>query len=144
MTPLDKACLNDLAEKTERFTSDLLFFGMTKPFRLPNADEQAVLDGLEVRLISPEEQPRWEQEVSEHHYLKNAILVGERLRYVVTFQGQWLARMGWSAPARHLRARDQWIGWSADQLARRRPLLANNAFGKYFPTRLGQLGFHSL
>ena len=99
---------------------------MAKPFRLPNADEQAVLDGLEVRLISPEEQPRWEQEVSEHHYLKNAILVGERLRYVVTFQGQWLACMGWSAPARHLKARDQWIGWSADQLARRRPLLANN------------------
>lgn len=35
--------------------------------------------------------------------------------------------MGWSAPARHLRPRDTWIGWSAEQLACRRHLLANNA-----------------
>lgn len=100
---------------------------MGKPFRLPEADEQAVLQGLEVRLISPEEQPRWEQAVSEHHYLKNATLVGEHLRYVATFQGQWLACLGWSAPARHLKPRDQWIGWDEGQLQCRRHLLANNA-----------------
>lgn len=100
---------------------------MAKPFRLPDADEQVVLDELEVRPIYPEEQLRWEQEVSEHHYLKNATLVGEHLRYAVTFRGQWLACLGWSGPARHLKPRDQWIGGSADPLARRRHGLANNA-----------------
>ena len=80
-----------------------------------------------VRLISPEERARWSQEVSEHHYLKNATLVGEHLCYVAEYQGQWLALLGWSAPARHLRPRDRWIGWSNEQLACRRHLLANNA-----------------
>jgi len=51
--------------------------------------------------------------------------MGARVRYVLTFEGQWLACWGWSAPARHLKPRDQWIGWSADQLSRRRHLLAN-------------------
>lgn len=114
-------------KKLDTIPSACSFFGMAKPFRLPDADEQVVLDELEVRLICPEEQPRWEQEVSTHHYLRNATLVGKYLRYVVTFRGQWLACLGWSAPARHLKPRDQWIGWSADQLARRRHLLANNA-----------------
>jgi hypothetical protein len=98
-----------------------------KPIRLPEADERAVLAQLEVRLICPEEQPRWEQTVTAHHYLKNATLVGEHLRYVATFQGQWLACLGWSAPARYLKPRDQWIGWAQDQLQRRRHLLANHA-----------------
>ena len=100
---------------------------MTKPLRLPNADEEAVLSSLEVRLITEAERARWDAEVSEHHYLKNAILVGEHLRYVATYQGQWLACLGWSAAARHLKARDQWIGWSAEQLACRRHFIANNA-----------------
>jgi hypothetical protein len=60
-------------------------------------------------------------------YLKNATLVGEHLCYVAEYQGAWLALLGWSAPARHLRPRDAWIGWSKDQLAARRHFLANNA-----------------
>src|SRR4051812_9520157 len=100
---------------------------MPPPIRLPDAQEQQVLDHLTVRLISDEELIRWNCEVSAHHYLKNSTLVGEHLRYVVEYQGQWLALLGWSAPARHLRPRDAWIGWSKDQLPCRRHLLANNA-----------------
>ena len=43
------------------------------------------------------------------------------------YQGSWLALLGWSAPARHLRPRDAWVGWSKEQRAARRQLLANNA-----------------
>lgn len=100
---------------------------MPPPIRLPNAEEQHVLEQLTVRLITDQEQCRWNAEVSTHHYLKNATLVGEHLRYVAEYQGQWLALLGWSAPARHLRARDAWIGWSKEQLPCRRHLLANNA-----------------
>lgn len=100
---------------------------MAKPIRLPNAEEQQVLDHLQVRLISEDELTRWNERVTQEHYLGNATLVGEHLRYVVEYQGQWLALIGWSAPARHLAARDQWIGWSHDQLKRRRHFLANNA-----------------
>src|SRR5438477_326857 len=100
---------------------------MAQPIRLPNAQEQVVLDQLVVRLITPEERPRWNELVSTHHYLKNATLVGEHLCYVAEYQGTWLALLGWAAPARHLRPRDAWVGWSKDQLACRRHFLANNA-----------------
>lgn len=89
--------------------------------------EAAVLDQITVRLIQPEEQARWDQLVTQQHYLKNANLVGERLCYVVEYQGQWLALLGWSAAAYHIRARDQWIGWNDNQRRARLPLVANNA-----------------
>lgn len=98
-----------------------------KQIKLSDRAEAAVLDQMVVRLIEPREQERWDQLVSQHHYLKNANLVGERLCYVAEFQGQWLALLGWSAAAYHLRARDQWIGWNDNQRRARLRLLANNA-----------------
>ena len=89
--------------------------------------EAVVLDQIVVRLVEPQEQERWNQSVSQHHYLKNAHLVGERLCYVVEYQGQWLALLGWSAAAYHIRARDQEIGWNDNQRRARLRLVANNA-----------------
>lgn len=100
---------------------------MAKPLRLPDVTEQAVLDGLRVRLITPAETDRWNALVTERHYLKNAHLVGEQLRYVAEYQGQWLVLLGWSAPAFHLKARDAWLQWSAAQRATRRHFLAQNS-----------------
>ena len=84
------------------------------PIRLTDPAEASVVNQILVRLICPAEQARWDQLVSQHHYLKNARLVGERLCYVVEYQGQWLALLGWSAAAYHIRARDLWIGWTAN------------------------------
>ena len=76
------------------------------------ANEQDVLDHLQVRLVtSPKDKARCDQLIVEHHYLKNATLVGEQLRYVATYQGQWLALATWSAAAFHLKDRDEFIGW---------------------------------
>ena len=60
-------------------------------------------------------------------YLHSAALVGEHLRYVATYEGEWLGLAAWSAGARHLKARDAWIGWSDEQRHRRLALVANNA-----------------
>ena len=100
---------------------------MAKPIRLPNAHEQEVLDQFTVRLIGQDERDRWNAEMTERHYLKSATMVGEQLCYVAEYQGQWLALLGWSAPARHLRPREAWLGWSYEQMKRRRHLVANNA-----------------
>lgn len=100
---------------------------MSQPFRLPNAQEQEVLERLVLRPIIDAERPRWNELVCTHHYLKSATLVGEQLCYVAEYEGQWLALLGWSAPARHLHPRDGWIGWSKEQLPCRRHFLANNA-----------------
>lgn len=93
-----------------------------------SADEQDVLDHLQVRLLtSPQDKARCDQLLVEHHYLKDATLVGEQLRYVATYKGQWLALATWSGAAFHLKDRDEWIGWDFEQCRRRRPLLANNS-----------------
>ena len=101
---------------------------MPKPHRLPTIDEQTLLEELQVRLILPGERIRWNKLVSKHHYLKNALLVGEQLRYVVIdAKGTWLALLGWSAAAMHLKARDQTIEWSERQREGRLHLLAQNS-----------------
>ena len=90
--------------------------------------EAVVLQQLEIRLIGPEDRSRWDQEICQHHYLQNANLVGEVLRYVVTTaQGRWVALLGWSSPALHLRPRDRWIKWSEAQRAARLPLVVQNS-----------------
>src|SRR6266478_2836668 len=100
---------------------------MPKSFRLPEASEQRVLDELMVEIIEPQNKPRWEQLVVQHHYLKSAVLVGEQLHYVARYGEQWLALLGWSAPAFHLKGRDAWLGWSGEQLSVRRHFLAQNS-----------------
>jgi hypothetical protein len=98
-----------------------------KNLRLPQPSEQQVLDRLLVRLIQPDEQPRFDAQLIERHYLHSADLVGECLRYVAEDQGQWLALLSWSAAAYHLKPRDSWIGWTNQQRRRRLSLLVNNS-----------------
>jgi hypothetical protein len=101
---------------------------MAKPLRLPGVEEQKLLAGLEIELLlEREQQKQWNKLINQRHYLRNATLVGEQLRYVVSYQGQWLALLGWSAPAWHLEARDSWINWSMDQRRTRLHLLAQNS-----------------
>jgi predicted transposase YbfD/YdcC len=97
-------------------------------FRLPTEDEQQILAHLKVELITEAAQiGRCDQLIVEHHYLHSAQLVGEHLRYVASYQGQWMAVATWNAPALHLKARDQFIGWTEEQRRRRLPLIANNS-----------------
>ncbi len=101
---------------------------MVKPLRLPGVEEQKLLEGLEIELLRGRKQHhRWNRLVVQQHYLRNARMVGEQLRYAVSYQGQWLALLGWSAPAWHLEARDAWINWSADQRRARLHFLAQNS-----------------
>jgi hypothetical protein len=93
-----------------------------------SVDEQQVLDHLQVRLVtSPKDKARCDQLIVEHHYLRDATLVGEQLRYVATYKGRWLALATWSGAAFHLKDRDEFIGWDFEQCRRRRPLIANNS-----------------
>lgn len=70
------------------------------------------LKNLTVRVLTDEaEIQRWNELVIEHHYLKNANLIGPQLRYVVELKGwQYLATVmdlfsrhviGWSVSSRN-------------------------------------------
>ena len=90
-------------------------------------DEQDVLDHVQVRLLArPDDGARCDERIVEHHYRHDATLVGEHLRDGVTYKGKWLAVATWSAAALHIKARDQFIGWTAEQCRCRRGLIANN------------------
>jgi hypothetical protein len=113
-------------------------------FRRPTADEQHVLEHLTLRLVQPHEVPRYDALLTAEHYLKSARVVGEHLRYVATYRGQWLALATWCAPALHLKARDQFIGWTEEQRRRRLALVVNNARlcvlpGCHYPNLLSRL-----
>lgn len=102
---------------------------MTKSKRRPlSADEQHVLEAAQVRLLSSRpDAARCDQLIVEHHYLRDATLVGEHLRYAITYQGRWLGVAAWSGAAFHIKDRDEFIGWDREQCRRRRPLLVNNS-----------------
>ena len=89
--------------------------------------QQALLEGVQVRLIERTERERFDQLIVEGHYLHNAEFVGEQLRYVADFQGQWVALLVWSAGAYKLKLREEWIGWSDRQKRRRLSLVTNNS-----------------
>lgn len=91
------------------------------------ASEQAVLDGVCLRLVEPQEQERFDGLIEKKHYLHSAEWVGERRFYVAEYQGQWLALLAWTSAAYHLKDRDAWIGWNDEQRTRRLKLVANNA-----------------
>src|SRR5438067_2448702 len=73
---------------------------MGKPKRrYVSVDEQKILEHLQVRVLtSKKEIARCDDLIVQHHYLHDATLVGEQLRYVASYQGEWLAVATWSAP----------------------------------------------
>lgn len=89
--------------------------------------EQALLAEVTVRVIEPEERDRFNELICREHYLQSAALVGEQLRYVAEYRGQWVALLAWSAAAFGLKDREAWIGWDARQKRRRLPLVVNHS-----------------
>ncbi len=87
------------------------------------------LDAIRVvQLLEPPEHRRLQSLLRKHHYLGGLKPVGERMFYAaVDADGRWLAVLVFCAAARHLKARDRWIGWSQAQRDRRLCLAANNS-----------------
>ena len=88
--------------------------------------EPMLLSDVSVRLLEPSERARFDELLTREHYLKNATVVGQTLRYVAEYERQWLALLVFSSAAFHLKPRDRWLHWSARQVAQRRHLIAQN------------------
>jgi len=81
---------------------------------------------VEVASHSPLE-PLWDRLVRGYHYLGYQKLLGHRLKYLAVLEGRPVAALSFSAPARVLRVRDQWIGWSAAQRQAHLDRIVNNS-----------------
>ena len=69
----------------------------------------------------------WDRLVRGYHYLGYRKLLGHRLKYLALLGGRPVAALSFSAPARVLRVRDQWIGWSPAQRKVHRDRVVNNS-----------------
>ncbi len=85
--------------------------------------EQAVLEEVRLVLVNGRtERRRFQRLLDKHHYLGGLKAVGEQLYYAaVDRRGRWLALLLFSAAAKHLKHRDQWIGWTRAQPSRLTP-----------------------
>lgn len=72
----------------------------------------------------------WMELIERYHYLGYRVPVGAQLRYLVRCERageQVLACLQWSSAAWKMAARDRWLGWSAEERARKLPLIVNNS-----------------
>jgi hypothetical protein len=85
------------------------------------------LQPLEFELVRRTgKEPLWNSLLQEHHYLGYQQPAGEHLKYLVWAQGRPVACLAWCSAPRHLRSRDRYIGWSAEQRRRNLRFLAYN------------------
>lgn len=86
-----------------------------------------ILGQINVRLLEEDERERFDELLERLHYLKSARVGGRSLRYVAELNGEWIALICFSGAAPHLAGREEWIGWSATQHARRLGFIVNNS-----------------
>ena len=78
-------------------------------------------------MASEGERRRYDELLGQHHYLQNTHAVGQVLRYVAGYCGQWVAVLTLCSSAWHLKPRDWFLTWSARQVRERRHLIAQNS-----------------
>jgi hypothetical protein len=101
---------------------------MKRTKRLPDRTQQKLLDEVRVELATPAQIPQINPLLRQHHYLASLRPVGRRLYYLARdAAGQWVAVLIFSAAAKHLKHRDEWIGWSDEQRRRRLSLVTNHS-----------------
>lgn len=99
------------------------------------ANEPEILKRVTARLLLEEERTRFDALLDEKHYLCSAKMVGRTLRYVAELDGEWVALACFSGAALHLKGREEWIGWSPRQRARRLGFVVNNSRYLVLPER---------
>lgn len=99
------------------------------------APESDYLRQVTVRLMLPEEREGFDALLESEHYLHSARVGGPSLRYVAAVQGQWIALLVFSGAAPHTKAREQKIGWTPRQRARRLCWVVNNSRYLVLPDR---------
>ena len=101
------------------------------------AVEPIPLRAVRVRVVRPDEVPRFNALLREHHYLGFRKFCGRRLRHVAVLGERWLALLGWHAAALHCAAREHWIGWHSLQRRQRLFLVVNNSRFLVLPEAAG-------
>jgi uncharacterized protein DUF4338/DDE family transposase len=103
--------------------------------KLSHVAETEFLRKVSVGLVSEERRGEFDYLLEQEHYLQSAHLSGQTLRYVAEVKGRWVALICFSAAALHLKGREDWIGWTPRQRARRLLFVVNNSRLLLLPDR---------
>lgn len=96
--------------------------------RPPEPDQQLLNEARVVLVSEPKERRRFQKLLNQHHCLGGLKAVGEQVYCAaLDVHVNWLAILLFSAASKHLKHRDQWIGWPRAQRDRRLSLAANNS-----------------
>lgn len=124
-----------MSTNIDTFEQELKFNGLLKKY--PPVGLQQV--------CQCELEPLWNDLVQRYHYLGHKQLLGKRLKYLAFIDNKPVAALSWSAPAKRIRARDRFIGWSDDSrqkfLSR---IVANSRFVIFPWVQIPNLGSHVL
>jgi len=83
--------------------------------------------------------------IETYHYLGYSRVVGEHLKYLVSWRGTPIACLAWSSSPRHIGCRDRFIGWSGAVRRQHIHLLAYNTRFLILPwARVPHLASHIL
>ena len=80
-----------------------------------------------LELVEKRQSAIWNEFIDRYHYLGYTALPGAQLRYFVKSNGRVVALLGFGAAAWKTAARDDYIGWSAQQRKKNLHLIVNNA-----------------
>ena len=88
----------------------------------------------------------WRSMLEAHHYLGSGPLCGAQLRYLVRSEHYgWIGGLSYSACARRVESRDEWIGWTEEARKRNHTFVINNSRYLIAPTvRVKCLASHVL
>ena len=81
---------------------------------------------LEIKRLKRNEIAQFRKLEDEYHYMGEGHGSGDTMRFVATLDGEWVALFQWSSASYCLKARDEHIGWSAPQRAKRLKLVVQN------------------
>ena len=87
---------------------------------------EALLE-IRVRPVARSEEVRYQEQMSQHHYLGALAKIGETAWYVAIWREMWVAQLSLSAAALKCGVRDHWIGWDFRSQYGRLNLIANNS-----------------
>jgi hypothetical protein len=81
---------------------------------------------LLVQPVGVDEALGWRAYMERYHYLGDAAVVGESMRYAAFLDGELVALLGWGSASLHNGPRDQYLGWDAGAQRVNLNLVVNN------------------
>jgi len=93
-----------------------------------DTSEITTCGALELEIVRPgKELSQWRSYMSNYHKLGDPQVCGSQLRYIIKSEGRDLGCLLFSASSWALAPREEWIGWTAEEKAKRLHLIVNNS-----------------